>query len=77
VTELGDETLKLIARELVVAVRASATIDWRDREAARAEMRIKIKTLLSKYRYPPDRQESAIALVIEQARLFADELLLV
>jgi len=73
VAELGDRTLKAIARELVTAVRESATIDWRDRESARAEMRVKIKTLLRRHRYPPDGEESATQLVIEQARLFADE----
>ena len=42
--------------------------------AVRAEMRAAVKRLLRKYKYPPDRQESAVSLVIEQAELFAHEL---
>ena len=33
---LGDENLHMIARELVKAVRASVTIDWKVRENVRA-----------------------------------------
>ncbi len=36
VLELGDEKLKLIAREIADKVRANATIDWTIRESARA-----------------------------------------
>jgi len=71
VLELGDNTLKAIARELVVAVRESATIDWSLKETVRAAIRAKIRRLLNKYGYPPDGQERAVQLVIEQAELFA------
>jgi type I restriction enzyme R subunit len=71
VLELGDETLKAIARELVVAVRESAAIDWNLKETVRAAMRAKVRRLLNRYGYPPDGQERAIQLVIEQAELFA------
>ena len=72
VLELGDETLKRIAIELVQAVRASATIDWNLKESVRAAMRAKIRRLLAKYDYPPDRSEKAVELVLEQAELFAN-----
>jgi type I restriction enzyme R subunit len=71
VLELGDDTLKAIARELVVAVRESATIDWNLKETVRAAIRAKIRRLLNRYGYPPDGQERAVKLVIEQAELLA------
>ncbi len=64
---LGDETLRTIARELVQAVRQSASIDWAIRESVRARMRVIIKRILRKYGYPPDKQEKAVKTVLEQA----------
>lgn len=72
VRELGDETLKAIAHELVAKVRDSATIDWTVRESVRAKMRVMIKRLLRKYKYPPDKQEEAVKLVIEQAEVLSE-----
>ncbi|WP_345761687.1 type I restriction endonuclease subunit R [Diaminobutyricibacter sp. McL0608] len=71
VMELGDDVLKEIARNLVVAVRQSATIDWNLKESVQATMRSKIRKLLDRYDYPPDQEEKAIELVLEQAKLFA------
>ena len=65
VLQMGDETLKKIAMELVKAVRESATIDWNLKENVRASMRAKIKRLLTKYDYPPDKEERAIDLASE------------
>lgn len=71
ILELGDDILKTIARELVIAVRVSATIDWNLKETMRAAMRARIRRLLNRYGYPPDRQEHAVQLAIEQAELLA------
>lgn len=71
VLELGDEVLKEIARKLVKAVRESATIDWNLKNSARAAMRSKVRRLLARYDYPPDAEDKAIELVLEQAELFA------
>ncbi|MFP5198180.1 MULTISPECIES: type I restriction endonuclease subunit R [Micrococcus] len=71
VMELGDETLKAIAQELVTSVRQSATIDWNLKESVLAAMRSKVRRILAKYDYPPDAEAKAIELVIEQAELFA------
>ena len=71
VMELGDDTLKKIAQELVTAVRQSTTVDWDKREQVRALLRSRIKRLLVKYRYPPDKQESAVSLVMDQAERLA------
>jgi type I restriction enzyme R subunit len=73
VLKLGDKTLKTIAHELVRAVRSSATIDWNLKQSVRADMRAKIKRLLARYDYPPDKEEAAIDLVLQQAELFAQE----
>jgi type I restriction enzyme R subunit len=69
VAVLGDETLRLIAQELVKAVRSSVTIDWTVRENVRAQMRVIIKRILRKYGYPPDKQARATELVLEQAEV--------
>lgn len=74
VLELGDETLRKLTHELVEVVRKNAKLDWTQKETVRASMRTAVKRLLRKYRYPPDRQESAVSLVVEQAELFAAEL---
>ncbi|MEW1988178.1 type I restriction endonuclease subunit R [Brevibacterium casei] len=72
VLELGDETLKQIAQELVKSVRQSATIDWNLKESVLAAMRSKVRRILAKYDYPPDAEAKAIELVLEQAELFAN-----
>jgi len=68
---LGDETLRTIARELVKSVRANVTIDWTARESVRANLRRIVKRLLRQYGYPPDKQERATQLVLQQAELLA------
>ena len=64
---LGDETLRTIAAELVEAVRQNVTIDWTLKESVRAKLRRAVKRVLRRHGYPPDKQESATATVIEQA----------
>ena len=68
---LGDETLCVIARELVRTVRDNVTIDWTLRENVRANLRRLVKRILRKYGYPPDKQESATSTVIEQAEILS------
>ena len=70
---MGEPVLKALAHELTDKLRKSATVDWNKRESARQRMRVLVKVLLGKYRYPPDKQLQAIDKVIEQAELFADE----
>ena len=73
VLEMGDNTLKKIAVELVAAIQGSVTIDWSLKESVRATMRSKVRRLLAKYDYPPDREEKAVELVLQQAELLASE----
>ena len=71
---LGDETLKIIAREIADKVKRNATIDWTIRESARAKLMVLVKRTLTKYGYPPDKQQKAIDTVLRQAELLADSL---
>ncbi len=69
---LGDEQLRMIARELVETVRKNVTIDWTLRETVRANLRRMVRRTLNRHGYPPDQQEQAIQAVIEQAELFSE-----
>jgi type I restriction enzyme R subunit len=64
---MGDATLKKLASELTEKLRNSTTVDWQFRESVRAKMRIWIRQLLRKYKYPPAGCEEAIGLVLKQA----------
>ena len=66
---LGEPTLTKIAHELVETIRNSVTIDWTEREAVRAKIRVAVKRILRKYGYPPDKQEKATQTVLQQAEL--------
>ncbi len=68
---MGDQQLAVIALELVKSVRANVTIDWTVKESARAKMRVLIKRILKRFGYPPDLQDAATKLVLEQAELLA------
>ncbi len=74
VEDLGDDTLKTIARELAERIRKSATIDWTIKETVRAEMRAMVRRLLRKYKYPPDQQDAATELVLQQAETLAGDI---
>ena len=73
VLELGDQTLKKIAHELVEIVRRDAKTDWAVKEQVRAKLRTTIKRLLRKHGYPPDQTESATDLVLQQAEVIATD----
>ncbi len=69
---LGEPTLRTIAQELVKTVRANVSIDWAVRENVRAQLRVLVKRILRKYGYPPDKQEHATQLVLEQAAVLSE-----
>jgi type I restriction enzyme R subunit len=73
VRELGDEMLKKIAFELTERLRSSTTVDWQKRESVRARLRNLVRITLRRYRYPPDKQDEAIRLVLEQAERLSDD----
>ena len=72
VKELTDETLKKIAHELTENLRQNLSVDWSERESVRAKLRLMVKRILRKYKYPPDLQEEAVDLVLRQAQVFGD-----
>jgi type I restriction enzyme R subunit len=69
---LGDETLRMIARELVETVQRNVTIDWTVKESVRAKLRVIVKRILRKHGYPPDKQEAATNTVLQQAEMLSD-----
>ena len=73
VRELGDPVLKAIAQELTQKLRGSATVDWQKRDSIRARLRNLVRITLRRHKYPPDMQEDAIRLVLEQAERLADD----
>jgi type I restriction enzyme R subunit len=73
VTEMGDNVLADIARDLVRVLRRDVTTDWVSRDDVRARIRSTIKRLLAKHGYPPDAQEDATQLVLRQMETFAEE----
>ncbi|WP_238474955.1 DUF3387 domain-containing protein [Azospirillum cavernae] len=74
VQAMGDDDLKIIARELVVTVRNNVGINWTQKESVKANLRRMVRRILKKYGYPPQRQEEATLTVIQQAELFGDTL---
>ncbi|MBK6906355.1 MAG: type I restriction endonuclease subunit R [Rhodocyclaceae bacterium] len=72
VRELSDETLKKIAHELTENLRQNISVDWAQRESVRAKLRLMVKRILRKYKYPPDQQEGAVELVLQQAQALGE-----
>lgn len=67
VRELGDDTLKQIAREITEKLRKSTTVDWQVRDSVRAQLKILVRRTLQRWKYPPDKAAEAIELVMKQA----------
>ncbi len=72
VRELTDETLKKIAHELTENLRQNLSVDWSERESVRAKLRLMVKRILRKYKYPPDLQDAAVELVLQQAQALGE-----
>ncbi|HGX3466466.1 TPA: type I restriction endonuclease subunit R, partial [Pseudomonas aeruginosa] len=72
VRELGDEILAKIAHELTDSLRQNVTVDWNNRDSVRAKLRLLVKRILRKYKYPPDQQEEAAQLVLAQAETLCE-----
>lgn len=72
VRELSDETLKKIAHELTENLRKNITVDWSQRESVRASLRLMVRRILRKYKYPPDMADTAVELVLQQAEALGE-----
>jgi type I restriction enzyme R subunit len=76
-TILGDDILKHIAHELVESVRRNTSIDWQLKESVQAKLRVMVKRILRKYKYPPDDPKTgeytvSVTKVLDQAEQLAD-----
>lgn len=67
-----NEELIAITKELADTLRKNRTVDWQKRDSARAKMRIIIKKLLKKHRYPPEGMDDAVQTVMTQCELWTD-----
>jgi type I restriction enzyme R subunit len=72
---MGEEVLVQIAVEIADKLRKNVTVDWSVRESVRARLRLLVKNLLRKYKYPPDKQDEAVDLVLSQAEVISRELI--
>ena len=70
-----NEELIAITKELADALRKNRTIDWQKRESARSKMRMMIKRLLKKHKYPPEGMDDAVQTVMTQCELWTDNLM--
>jgi type I restriction enzyme R subunit len=69
VRELGDDILKNLAIEITEKLRESTSVDWQVRESVRAKLRNLVRRTLRKWKYPPDKQDDAVELVLKQAEV--------
>jgi type I restriction enzyme R subunit len=67
-----NEELIAITKELAETLRKNRTIDWQKRDSARAKMRMMIKKLLKKHKYPPEGMDDAVQTVMTQCELWTD-----
>lgn len=67
-----NDELIAITKELTESLRKNRSIDWQKRESARAKMRMMIKRLLKKHKYPPEGMDDAVATVMLQCELWTD-----
>lgn len=70
-----NDELLAITKELADTLRKNKTIDWQKRESARAKMRMLIKKLLKKHKYPPDGMDDAVQTVMTQCELWTDNVM--
>jgi type I restriction enzyme, R subunit len=72
VRELGNDTLRKIAIELTDSLRKNVSVDWSVRETVRARLRLLVRRILRKYKYPPDKEARAVELVLQQAETLSE-----
>lgn len=70
-----NEELIAITKELTDTLRKNKTIDWQKRESARAKIRMLIKKLLKKHKYPPEGMDDAVQTVMTQCELWTDNIM--
>ena len=71
---MKDEILVKMSKEIADRLRKNITVDWEVKESVRARLRILVRNLLRRYKYPPDKQSEAVELVLLQAEEISEEL---
>ena len=70
-----NEELVAMTKELTDTLRKNKTVDWQNKQFARAKMMLMVKKLLKKYKYPPEEEQSAIDTVMTQCELWTDNVM--
>ena len=70
-----NEELVAMTKELTDTLRRNKTVDWQNKQFARAKMMLMVKKLLKKYKYPPEEEQSAIDTVMTQCELWTDNVM--
>ncbi|MCY4264043.1 MAG: type I restriction endonuclease subunit R [Gammaproteobacteria bacterium] len=70
---MGEKVLLEMAREIAKKLRDNLTVDWAVRESVRARLRLLIRTLLKRYKYPPDQEQDAVDMVLRQAEVISED----
>ncbi len=68
----ANDELVALTKELTDTLRKNRTIDWEKRDDARAKMRMMVKKLLRRYKYPPEGMDDAVQTVLAQCELWTD-----
>ena len=68
---MGNDTLKMIAHELMAGIKNNISVDWSRKESARARMRLLVRHILRRHGYPPDLQDSAVQTVLQQTEIWS------
>ena len=71
---MGEEVLLEMSREVAKKLRENVTVDRAVRDSVRARLRILIRNLLKRYKYPPDEQKDAVEIVLRQAEVLSEDI---
>ncbi len=72
VRELGDDKLRSLAKHVTEQLRKSTTVDWQVRDSVRAKLRNLVRRALRRWKYPPDRENEAVELCLQQAEVLSE-----
>ena len=70
---MGEPTLRVITHEFLTSLKNNVSLDWMHHDASRARLRVVMKRILNKYGYPPDLQDGAVQMVLQQAEALSAE----
>jgi hypothetical protein len=71
--DTAAQTRSMDSHELTENLRQNLSVDWSESESVRAKLRLMVKRILRKYKYPPDLQDSAVELVLQQMQAIGED----